>query len=99
MKNLFLFMVVVIFTACSSNNNWEYKTVTITGKSDSEFVSNTFNVTDEDLNLLGAEGWELVNVYTLQETVFPNFGNEKYVTGIRENTRTKSINYVFKRRK
>lgn len=97
MKNLFLFMVVVIFTACSSNNNWEYKTVTITGESDSEFVSNTFNVTDEDLNLFGAEGWELVNVYTLQETVFPNFGNEKYVTGIRENTRTKSINYVFKR--
>lgn len=102
MKNLFLFMVVVIFTACSSNNNcnnWEYKTLTITGESDSEFVSNTFNVTDEDLNLFGAEGWELVNVYTLQETVFPNFGNEKYVTGIRENTRTKSINYVFKRRK
>ena len=64
MKNIFLFMVVVIFTACSSNNNWEYKTVTITGESASEFVSNTFNVTDEDLNLFGAEGWELVNVYT-----------------------------------
>ena len=27
------------------------------------------------------------------------FGNTEYVTGIRENTRTKSINYVFKRRK
>lgn len=90
-------MVAVTFTACSSH--WEYKTVTVAGESNSEFVSNTFNVTDEDLNLFGAEGWELVDVYTLEQTVFPNFGNEEYVTGIRENTRTESINYVFKRRK
>ena len=42
---------------------------------------------------------ELVDVYTIEETVHPNFGNEEYVTGLRENTRTASINYVFKRRK
>lgn len=98
MKKLLLFCwVAVALVACSSG--WEYKTVTVTGESDSEFVSHTFNVTDEDLNLFGTEGWELVDVYTLEETVFPNFGHEEYVTGLRENTRTASINYVFKRRK
>lgn len=98
MKNLLLILLATLaITACSSN--WEYKTVSVSGESTSEFNTNTFSVTDEDLNLFGAEGWELVDVYTLEETVHPNFGNEEYVTGIRENTRTASINYVFKRRK
>lgn len=47
----------------------------------------------------GKEGWELVNVYTTVETVFPNFGNNEYVTGLRTNTRTSTINFVFKRLK
>jgi len=28
---------------------------------------------------------------------FPNFGNSEYVTGLRTNTRTVVVNFVFKR--
>lgn len=51
------------------------------------------------LNLYGKEGWELVSTYTTTETVFPNFGDASYHTGIKENTRTNTINFVFKRPK
>lgn len=51
------------------------------------------------LNGYGKDGWELVDVYTNIETVFPNMGNEQYHTGIKENTRTQIVNYVFKKRK
>lgn len=51
------------------------------------------------LNLYGKEGWELVSVYTTTETVFPNFGDPSYHTGVKENTRTNTINFVFKRPK
>ena len=30
-------------------------------------------------------------------TAFPNFGSSEYVTGIRDNTRTSVVNFVFKR--
>jgi len=46
---------------------------------------------------MGEDGWELVNSYTETNTVHPNFGSSEYVTGIRENTRTSVLNFVFKR--
>lgn len=49
------------------------------------------------LNLYGKDGWELVSAYTTVETVFPNFGDASYHTGVKENTRTNTINFVFKR--
>ena len=49
------------------------------------------------LNKMGKEGWELVSTYTETATAFPNFGNSDYVTGIRDNTRTSVVNFVFKR--
>lgn len=51
------------------------------------------------LNNYGHDGWELVDVYTNIETVFPNMGDEQYHTGIKDNTRTQSVNFVFKKRK
>lgn len=100
MKKLFMILALVLtMSACSMKSNWEYKIVTIEAKSESDFAPNTFSISSEDLNLFGMEGWELVDVYTTLETVHPNFGNSEYVTGIRENTRTESVNYVFKRKK
>ena len=58
-----------------------------------EFESPTYK-----LNNLGEEGWELVSVYTTIETVFPNFGDAEYHIGIKTNSRTESINFVFKRK-
>lgn len=98
MKKLFIIAFATLaFTACSSK--WEYKIVTIENQESSAFKASQFTVSSEDLNLFGDEGWELVNVYPIIETEHPNFGNSEYVTGIRENTRTAKINYVFKREK
>ncbi|MDD6702431.1 MAG: hypothetical protein PUE35_07545 [Bacteroidales bacterium] len=58
------------------------------------FLNHNFDAT---LNSYGKEGWELVDIYTTEETVFPNFGDAEYHTGIKENTRTATINFVFKR--
>ena len=52
---------------------------------------------EKTFNELGKEGWELVSTYTETATAFPNFGNSDYVTGIRDNTRTSVVNFVFKR--
>ena len=96
-KLLIVFLAAVAMTACTSK--WEYKIVTVDNEETSKFDTPEFSVTSEDLNLFGEEGWELVNVYAVTETKHPNFGNSEYVTGIRENTRTQSLNFVFKRRK
>lgn len=98
-KLITLLAIALTISSCSLKNNWEYKIVTVEGESKSDFESNKFAISSDDLNLFGVEGWELVNVYTIEGTVHPNFGNSEYVTGIRENTRTESVNYVFKRKK
>lgn len=97
MKKLLLLIVVCVLSSCASK--WEYKIVRVQGTASSIYEANEFVISDDDLNMFGVDGWELVDVYTVVETSFPNFGSEEYVTGIRENTRTSSINYVFKRRK
>lgn len=61
-------------------------------------VAINFDDPSSKLNELGKEGWELVSTYTTTETIFPNMGNADYHTGIKENTRTESINFVFKRK-
>ncbi|MCL2327197.1 MAG: DUF4177 domain-containing protein [Bacteroidetes bacterium] len=101
MKKLILIAVVgLLFFSCSSK--WEYKTVTVKGEeqeSSAKFKANTFDVSDEALNLFGKDGWELVSIYEKTETVHPNFGNDQYVNGIQPNVRTSEINFVFKRKK
>lgn len=98
MKKVLLFLIAVLtVAACSSK--WEYKIVTIENEQFSEFAASEIKVSSKDLNQYGEEGWELVDVYTIIETEHPNFGNSEYVTGIRENTRTSSVNCVFKRKK
>ena len=98
MKKLLFVALALVLVGCTSNK-WEYKIVKIDNTTTSDFFESDFKVTSEDLNLFGEDGWELVDVYTLTQTQHPNFGDDKYVTGIRENTRTESVNFVFKRKK
>ena len=62
-----------------------------------DFHRNLCIVDVDRLNALGSDGWELVGTYSELETKFPNYGNDKYVTGIQSNVRTASIYLIFKR--
>lgn len=108
----FIYLVVTL-TACmglvscggqgSTDLKWEYKVIRANGVIDpdyenhGEFAPKYVIVTDDELNELGADGWELVGTYNETETTYPNWGNEKYVTGIQPNVRTKSVTLIFKR--
>lgn len=98
-KVLFIAILGLGISSCTSN--WEYKVVTVKGteKEASKFDPKKIDVSDESLNLFGKDGWELVNVYPTTETVHPNFGNSEYVTGMQPNVRTSELNFVFKRKK
>lgn len=106
LKLLLSAVLVIGMGSCKKEQNqdyvtkWEYKTL-IAWPEDlglgNKFVNNVIPVPAEELNKLGQEGWELVTVYTEIQTVHPNFGNDKYVTGLQPNTRTQGVFYVFKR--
>lgn len=113
MKRLILIFTAMIglttfFTSCGGGEEqkttkWEYKIVRANGLIDPnyedhrEFASKYVIIDDEELNKLGADGWELVDTYDELETVYPNWGNEKYVTGIQPNVRTMSVVLILKR--
>ena len=65
MKKLLLIAVIGLLSySCTSK--WEYKTVSVKGEEQEtmgKFKTNTFDVSDESLNLFGNEGWELVGIY------------------------------------
>jgi hypothetical protein len=100
MKIILITVLGLLSFSCTSK--WEYKTVSVKGEEQEsleKFQANTFDVSDESLNLFGKDGWELVGIYEKTETVHPNFGNDQYVSGIQPNVRTSEINFVFKRKK
>lgn len=103
---------ITVFTSCEGDKEtnqktkWEYKVVRIEGACDSdvnpshtEFASKSLVVSESEINALGDKGWELVGTYTEVETEHPNFGDEKYVTGLQPNTRSASLTMIFKRPK
>jgi hypothetical protein len=57
----------------------------------------TIQIGQKDMDDLGADGWELVGSFLEMETAFPNFGNEKYVTGLQPNVRPQSAVLLFKK--
>lgn len=99
MKKVFMISAILVCLLTSCSTSWEYKVVTVNGEATKEFEPKSIKISGEDLNVFGKEGWELVGVYTNTETAYPNFGNADYVTGIRENVRTSSVNLIFKRKK
>ena len=97
---LVLCMIAVLASCGSKNEQWEYKIVKVAG-TDAEVMADFGTLVFADqtsmLNKMGKEGWELVSTYTETGTSLPNFGNSEYVTGLRTNTRTVVVNFVFKR--
>lgn len=59
----------------------------------------TIDVNEDELNSLGAQGWEIVTSYIETETAWPNFGNSGYVTGLQPNVRPQSLVVILKREK
>lgn len=98
MKKILLFVILSISLCSCGSSNWEYKIVSVDAKEAEKFAPREISVSNEDLNLFGKEGWELVDIYTITETVHPNFGNEEYVSGLQPNVRTSKVNFVFKRK-
>ena len=101
-KILALCLSLIMLSACNEKNTdlkYEYRDVKVTGSQaeHGEFYEMYFSDQTEMLNGLGKDGWELVSTYTTIGTVHPNFGNEKFVTGLQANTRTSEIHFVFKR--
>lgn len=89
--------LICLLSSCSTN--WEYKIVTVNGEETKDSSPKTIKISDEDLNIFGKDGWELVGVYTNTETAYPNFGHAESVLGIKENVRTGFVSFVFKRKK
>ena len=105
MKKLLMIGCLIATLACmvscnSKPQTWEYKVVKVAGKEaeyQADFGSLVYGDQTAMLNTMGNEGWELVSTYTETSTAFPNFGSSEYVTGLRDNTRTSVVNFVFKR--
>lgn len=110
-RNLFV-MPVALFMLLSAvscggsdvstnNKKWEYKVKRVggmvTSDENSEFRAKLVMADEDELNRMGEEGWELIDTYEETETTYPNWGNEKYVTGIQPNVRTMSVVFLFKR--
>lgn len=101
-KVYFAFLLLCsVITSCNSDKEWEYKTIQVDGANSFNYYGEDFNSKDimptARLNEMASEGWELVTAYPIIETVYPNFGREDYHTGVKSNTRTKAVQYVFKR--
>lgn len=78
---------------------YEYKTVSYEATATTEAGPSSLDINVADLNKLGDERWEVVSVTPVTETRFHNFGKDEYVTGIRENVRTKSATVLLRRKK
>lgn len=83
---------------------YEYKILRLTSEGhdrtgDGAAKFATVQVSATELSQLGDEGWELVGSFLEMETAYPNFGNEKYVTGLQANVRPQGAVLLFKRAK
>lgn len=83
---------------------WEYKTLELvpppharTGND--AMLDNMIPLSDEDMNALGAEGWELVSTWLEPETAYPAVGGDRYVPFLKENIRPLRVVLLFKRQR
>lgn len=93
----------------NSIQKWEYKVLKFdysdffTKREDEEYAAfyamtrDMLMPLEDTLSVLGKDGWELISTYTTISTSFPNFGNDQYITGIREQTATRVLTAILKR--
>ena len=62
-----------------------------------DLSSTSVNLKDEELSILGNEGWELVGTFLEEETTHPNYGSSEYVTGLQPNIRPQRVVMIFKK--
>jgi hypothetical protein len=82
---------------------YEYKVIVVSGEKLSRFgeeamKSSAITVDDKELSKLGSQGWEVVATYLEHETAYPNFGDERYVTGLKTNVRPQRLVLVLRHR-
>ena len=68
-----------------------------TQSNDAAIGTTSVNLKDEELTILGNEGWELVGTFLEEETTHPNYGNSQYVTGLQPNIRPQRAVMIFRR--
>lgn len=102
--NGFLVTVLVLcMFGCGNNKNWEYKVYSFSPEQTYDrtetdaFKSTKISISQDELNRLGADGWELTTSFLELETAYPNFGNSEYVTGLQPNIRSQRLVLIFKR--
>jgi hypothetical protein len=82
---------------------YAYKAISVqaqfakSGAADSDLNTTTVGIKDEELSILGSEGWELVGTFLEMETTHPNYGNSSYVMGLQPNVRPQKAVMIFKK--
>ena len=84
-------------------SRYEYKVVAIPSqgherKGSAALAVASIDPSEAELTSLGSAGWELAGSYLEIETAYPNFGDDKYVTGLQPNIRPQRLVLVFRRR-
>lgn len=80
-----------------STTTWEYKVLYEPVTTEDIKSSQGIQINESDLNLLGKDRWSLSAAYVEEETVFPNLGDPKYITGVQPNIRPRRAVFIFQR--
>ncbi|MBR4533500.1 MAG: hypothetical protein IKO85_03005 [Bacteroidaceae bacterium] len=102
---LLLTLLSILFSSCHQDNpQYEYKILQLKSAIDEhmteDFQPSKFDDPTRTLNRMASEGWTLDHVYTVVGTTYPNLSTDKmHVGGIRSNTKTHCVYFIFKRRR
>jgi hypothetical protein len=103
--SLALFILLLLgWSILRPHPKYEYKVVGV----QAQFLKNSterlneigpteIGIKDDELTVLGLEGWELVDTILEIETTHPNYGNSSYVTGLQPNVRPQRALLIFRR--
>ncbi len=94
---------LLAWNTVKSKPKFTYKVINVQAQFDkgkttnSDLNTTSVNLKDEELSLLGNDGWELVGTFLEEETTHPNYGNSSYVTGLQPNIRPQRAVMIFKK--